>query len=144
MTSSNLQYVQESALIVAPILPGLLSCFANGTINAMILHSPAKLSKPFYRIIFGMCVYDVLQSLSAPASSAPMPSGTKWGDISNEGTCIVQGFLLQVSICVGDTVNGADTSKRVLTKDDGSKIQINIRDCTTEIEGHKEREKFGW
>ena len=97
MASFDLSHAQVVALTLAPIVPGLLSFAASGTIVAMILRSPGKLSKPFRRIIFGISAYDVIQSFTASLSGFPSPSGSRWAAIGNDSTCTVQGFFSQVS-----------------------------------------------
>lgn len=99
MSTASTKYwsqTKEIIIILAPIPSALLSFCASGTIIYMILRSPTKLNKPFRRIIFGMSVYDMVQSFPSVISALPSPAGSKWGAIGNRGTCATQGFLIQV------------------------------------------------
>jgi hypothetical protein len=100
MSTASTKYwsqTKEIIIILAPIPSALLSFCASGTIIYMILRSPTKLNKPFRRIIFGMSVYDMVQSFPSVISALPSPAGSKWGAIGNRGTCATQGFLIQLA-----------------------------------------------
>lgn len=92
-----LSATQEISTSVTSAIAGSLSSAASATIIVMILRSPTKLSSPFRRIIFGMSVYDVFQSISALLSLFLSPAGEKWGAFGNDGTCAFSGFFFQVS-----------------------------------------------
>lgn len=88
---------QQRAIFIAPIISGIISFIASLAIIVMILRSKIKLSKPFRRIIFGMSVYDVIQSSTSSLSSITNPSGTAYGAIGNDATCSARAFFYQVS-----------------------------------------------
>lgn len=92
-TISNHQLIM---LTLAPMMSGLVSFVASSTIIIMILRSTTKLTKAYRRIIFGMCIYDVLLSVCHLMSVFPCPRGTRLGSIGNLRTCEVQGFFVQV------------------------------------------------
>jgi hypothetical protein len=51
-----------------------------------------KLSTVYRRLIFGMSVFDLIQSMSQAFSSGPIPAGSMWGSYGNDITCDLQGF----------------------------------------------------
>ena len=97
MTASHQYRYQEITLTVSPIVAGCVSFISSSTISTMILRSNTKLTKPYRRIVFGMCLYDIVLSLSAMCSSflSPKESGRVWA-FGNDTTCATQGFIQQV------------------------------------------------
>ena len=65
----------------------------------MILKSEIKLGTPFRRIIFAMCVVDLLQSGCCIISTLSSPKDTPgiWGAYGNDLSCSITGFIFQVS-----------------------------------------------
>ena len=73
-----------------------MSLICSGTISVMILISKDKLSYPFRRLIFGLSIADVIQSLAIIAGPFALPKdneGVLWSN-GNELTCEIQGFAL--------------------------------------------------
>jgi hypothetical protein len=93
---SDLKLSDSIAMVIVPTLASLASMIASTTIVTMILRSTTKLKKPYRRIVFGMAVYDIIQSLALTTSVFPSPSGTRMWAIGNDATCSAQGFILQV------------------------------------------------
>ena len=93
MTIHNMTQEKLIAIILAPMISGCISFVASLTIITMIYRSNVKLSTSYRRLIFGMSVFDLIQSLSQASSSLPMPAGFMWGAIGNNTTCDFQGFL---------------------------------------------------
>jgi hypothetical protein len=88
----------EITLIVTPILTGTVSALASLSIIISILRSNVKLSTIYRRIVFGISVFDLIQSLSQASSSMPISSGTIWGAIGNDTTCAIQGFTTTIGV----------------------------------------------
>jgi len=83
---------QSKSLVIVPVFSGLTSLLASGTLAVMILRSELKLTVPWRRIFFGLCVYDCFQSLANAFSTLPIPKGQgMWGAIGNISSCEVQG-----------------------------------------------------
>jgi hypothetical protein len=101
---------QLISIILAPIVTGCISFIASLTLITTILRSNLKLSTVYRRLIFGISVADLVQSISQATSSAPMPAGSVWGAIGNDLTCELQGFftilgaigamLYSLSLCI--------------------------------------------
>ena len=92
---------QEIMIAITPIPFGILSFVASAAIVWMIYKSPTQFGNPFRRIFFGMCLYDLFQSVGSITSSFVTPAdsnGDVWGAMGNQGTCVAQGFFVQVSI----------------------------------------------
>lgn len=89
---------QEIAITASPVLAGFVSFLSSATIAAMIYRSKTRLTKPYRRIVFIMCIYDMFHSIASMSSSflSPQDSSRLWS-FGNEYTCSVQGFLTQVS-----------------------------------------------
>ena len=84
-------------IAIAPVPSAVLSFVASATIVVMIIRSPTKLSNPFRRIIFGISIYDVVQSLSQASGTVLSPKGSMPGALGNDGTCTASGFVSYVS-----------------------------------------------
>ena len=83
---------QQITLAVTPMITGLVSSVASVSIIISILRSDIKLSTSYRRLVFGISVYDLIQSISQSFSSVPMPVGTFWLASGNDITCSLQGF----------------------------------------------------
>lgn len=95
---SSFSYAQNFALRICPIVSGSLSFISSSTITIMILKCDDKLAYPFRRIIFGLSISDVIQSLSmilAPFSLPREVDVMNWST-GNQFTCDLQGFSLHV------------------------------------------------
>lgn len=85
---------QLKAIIVTPIVTGVISFLASLTIIVSIKRSNLKLTNIYRRLIFLTSFFDIFQSLGNAFSTAPMPHGIIWGAVGNNFTCDVQGFCL--------------------------------------------------
>ena len=97
-TKMTYSKAQEISLAISPICAGCVSFTSSSTIATMILRSKTKLTKPYRRIVFGMCLYDIIQSLGAMSSTflSPEDSDRLWA-FGNDSSCSAQGFIHQVS-----------------------------------------------
>ena len=77
---------------------GCLSFAASLTIIVMIARPSVKLSTTYHRLIFGISVFDLIQSLTQASSSLPMPAGVIWDAIGNSTTCDIQEFLTVIKL----------------------------------------------
>mmetsp|Transcript_13599 Transcript_13599/g.25548 ORF Transcript_13599/g.25548 Transcript_13599/m.25548 type:complete len:506 (+) Transcript_13599:419-1936(+) len=78
-----------------------ISLMGSLTVATMILTSPTGLSSPYKRIIFGMSIADILQSMSLLTGPFSPPRGTPqapWA-IGNTATCDVNGFAMTAGSC---------------------------------------------
>jgi hypothetical protein len=92
-TESLLSALELKTLVVTPIISGSISFVASMTIIFMIYRSRIKLSTTYRRLVFGISVFDLIQSISQILSTFPMPAGYIWGASGNQTTCSIQGFL---------------------------------------------------
>eukprot|EP00934_Nitzschia_sp_Nitz4_P008587 Nitzschia sp. Nitz4//scaffold215_size37433//18808//20649//NITZ4_007752-RA/size37433-augustus-gene-0.36-mRNA-1//-1//CDS//3329542154//8577//frame0 len=99
-------YSQQVALAVTPKISSVLSFAGSTWIIIEILTdrhvSKPKWRNPYHRLILGMSIYDVLESIFNFLSTWPIPKGTKdiaWA-IGNEATCTAQGFFLMLGIAI--------------------------------------------
>ena len=86
------------APIISSMITGSISFAASLTLIVMILRSDLKLSTVYRRLIFGISVFDLVQSLSQGMSSLPMPAGSIWAAVGNNVTCDLQGFTTVVGV----------------------------------------------
>jgi len=86
---------QIKALVFVPMATGSLSFVGSSGMIVMILwFSRIKLSAVARRILLGLCIFDVFQSLASLATTFPVPAGHGlFGSYSSGtvGTCDVQG-----------------------------------------------------
>ena len=77
------------------MMTAVLSCTGSTTVAIMIIRSEPKLESPSRRLIFGLSISDILQSLPlvfGPLTTAPTENGIKLFDIGTQTTCNVTGF----------------------------------------------------
>ena len=91
-------YRQMLALMITPMITGLVSFISSLIIIIMIYKSNLKLSTVYRRLVFGVSAFDLIQSLSQAISSMPMPVGSSVGALGNDVTCDIQGLLVAVGI----------------------------------------------
>ncbi len=85
---------QLKAIIITPMVTGLLSAVASGMLVTTILKSETKLSIPSRRILFGLCLYGFFLSFGCALSSLPIPKGQGlWGAMGNVQFCDFQGYV---------------------------------------------------
>ena len=90
--------VQVQALYVLPMISGSISLLGSGTIATMILISVDRLSYPFRRLIFGLSIMDIIQSIAMIMGPFSLPAnidGVLWSK-GNVTTCDIQGFALHI------------------------------------------------
>mmetsp|Transcript_13064 Transcript_13064/g.19794 ORF Transcript_13064/g.19794 Transcript_13064/m.19794 type:complete len:600 (-) Transcript_13064:164-1963(-) len=103
MISSN-QKAKSVILTITPMITGSISFAASLTIIISILCSNTKLSTSYRRLVFGISVYDLFQSICQAVSSMPMPvsvtSGGGGNDVwlafGNDTTCAVQSVVFTI------------------------------------------------
>ena len=83
------------AKFVLAVVTSSVSFVASSTIATMILVSPKKLTTPYRRLIFGLSVSDIVQSLALLTGPFSSPKGSilaSWA-IGNITTCNLNGFM---------------------------------------------------
>jgi hypothetical protein len=88
---------QQIAIAIIPKVTGSISFVCSSIMVHMILRSEIKLGSPFRRLIFAMCIVDMLQSGTAALStlSSPKDSPGIWGAYGNTTTCNITGSIFQ-------------------------------------------------
>ncbi len=89
----TLAKAQLKSIVITPMLTGSISSVASLAIIISILRSEVKLSNSYRRLVFGISVYDLIQSIGQAFSSVLMPSGTFWLASGNDVSCKFQGFI---------------------------------------------------
>jgi hypothetical protein len=106
---SDFTLAQQVAITLVPAFSGTLSIIGSTSIMWMLMaENWKKLKNVKYRIIFALCLSDVINSLWFVFFSLPIPKGTPgvWGAMGNYTSCNVMGFFLQFGI-IGSFYNGA-------------------------------------
>jgi hypothetical protein len=106
---SDYTLAQQVAITLVPAFAGTLSIIGSSCIMWLILaENRKKLKSVKYRIIFALCLCDVINSLWFVFYSLPIPKGTPgvWGAMGNYASCNAMGFFLQFGI-IGSFYNGA-------------------------------------
>ena len=100
MTNSIAQ--RAIAANIVKCIFSLLSLTASSTIVHMIRFSPRGLKSPYSRIIFGLSIGDIIQSLGILLGVFAVPRDTPESPMAlgNQATCNYTGFLLLVGILV--------------------------------------------
>lgn len=90
---------QQVAIANVPRVTGGLSFFCSLILIISMLQSDVKLGTPFRRIMFAMCVIDLLQSSTAAISTLSSPKGVPgiWGAHGTDATCSLTGFIFNFS-----------------------------------------------
>ena len=86
---------QRIILATIPIATGILSLVGSLAIIFVLLNAKKGLSTTYRRLLFGMSVMDVFQSLAIALSTFPSPKNTPgaWLAIGNQTTCDLQGLM---------------------------------------------------
>ncbi len=91
---------EQKALAIIPHITGALSFFGSCNIlyDVLLRDRKRKLTRPYYRILVFLSVYDAISSFSLGLSTWPIPAGTPeiYGAVGNTRTCTAQGFFNQV------------------------------------------------
>ncbi len=83
---------------------GIMSLISSSILIWMIVRSNKGLSTTQHRLLLGLCIFDILSSLSSSTFNAMAPSDRNyvvWNAIGNVTTCDTQGFLMMVGIVGG-------------------------------------------
>lgn len=92
---------QSKILSIIPHVTGLFSFVGSSSIIIMILHDRyKKLCKPYYRLLFAMCIFDIFSSVALGLSTWPIPVGSAgvYAPLGNTQTCSAQAFFIQANI----------------------------------------------
>ena len=92
---------QSKILSIIPHVTGAFSFVGSSSIIIMILRDRRKkLVKPYYRLLFAMCIFDIFASIALGLSTWPIPAGTTgvWDPVGTIGTCSAQAFFIQANI----------------------------------------------
>eukprot|EP00577_Skeletonema_sp_RCC1716_P011571 CAMPEP_0113406384 /NCGR_PEP_ID=MMETSP0013_2-20120614/19480_1 /TAXON_ID=2843 ORGANISM="Skeletonema costatum, Strain 1716" /NCGR_SAMPLE_ID=MMETSP0013_2 /ASSEMBLY_ACC=CAM_ASM_000158 /LENGTH=421 /DNA_ID=CAMNT_0000292221 /DNA_START=80 /DNA_END=1345 /DNA_ORIENTATION=+ /assembly_acc=CAM_ASM_000158 len=92
---------QSKILSIIPHFTGAFSFIGSSSIIIMILRDRRKkLSKPYYRLLFAMCVFDIFASVALGLSTWPIPEGSPgvYDPKGTVGTCSAQAFFIQANI----------------------------------------------
>lgn len=82
-------------------ISGILSFIASSILAWHILRSHERLSTTFNRLLFGLCVADIMASFAYALGSVMTPKDVNywiWNARGNAGTCDAQGFFWQVGM----------------------------------------------
>lgn len=85
--------LQFKLFVIQSMISGLLSLIGSTSLIITILLSKKRLSVPYRRIIFGVSVFDILQSTGFVAAVFPQPKDSFSWSIGNSTTCDIQGFI---------------------------------------------------
>jgi hypothetical protein len=99
--SSSLTASQQKTLAIFPHISGTLSLLGSLTILLDIYQDRSyKIRQPYYRILLGMSLFDVLTSCSLILSTIPIPEGTPgvYGARGTTQTCTASGFFNQLML----------------------------------------------
>jgi hypothetical protein len=90
---------QQIALTIIPVFTGFLSGIGSACIVYIIMRDrKRKLKQTYHRLLLGMSVSDVINSIRACLSSFFIPVDTPgvWIAYGNQGTCTALGFFAQL------------------------------------------------
>ena len=93
---SLLFYQMGDKVVITRHFSGSISMIASATLMWTILRSHVGLSETFNRLLFGLCVADVISSFANMLSSIAMPKDLDYmfpSVYGNTATCSTQGFL---------------------------------------------------
>lgn len=96
---------QQIVLAIVPKVSSILSLFGSFWILIEVLTDKSRLPKrrhPYHRLLLGMSVYDILESVWNFCSTWAIPRGTAgvWEPRGTTATCSAQGFFLTLSVAV--------------------------------------------
>ena len=97
---------QRRGLAIYPKVSGFISVACSSLIILSILSDRRKRTKIHMRLVLGMSLIDISNSITFGLSTWPIPknSGAVWS-IGNDSSCEAQGFFVQFGISAG-TLNG--------------------------------------
>lgn len=96
---------QQVVLAIVPKVSSTFSLFGSGWILIEVLTDRSSVPKrkhPYHRLLLGMSVYDILESIWNFVSTWAIPQGTEgvWDASGTTATCTAQGFFLTLSVAV--------------------------------------------
>ena len=93
-------FEQSRILSIIPHVVGPFSFFGSGYIMVSVLRDRTKWTKPYHRLLFAMCTFDVFSSLALGLSTWPIPKGSDgvYAPLGTVGTCEAQAFFIQANI----------------------------------------------
>jgi hypothetical protein len=86
---------------IASHVSGTISLIASMTLLAIILRSRDGLSTTFHRLLFGLCISDIMSSLSWALSSSMVPRDMDylvWNAKGNIALCNAQGIFMHIGV----------------------------------------------
>ena len=88
--------------IITATCSSILSIVGSASIIVFIRRSDRRLSTPYHRIMFGMSIFDLIQSICIALSTMPMPTDMIYTQFEGlvagtTTTCTIQGFLILTS-----------------------------------------------
>ncbi|KAL3790852.1 hypothetical protein HJC23_004482 [Cyclotella cryptica] len=92
---------EQKILAIFPHITGGLSLIGSSSIVYDIWKDrDYKMKQPYYRILLGMSMFDVVCSMSLCLSTIPIPAGTEgvFGARGTTGTCTASGFFNQLML----------------------------------------------
>ncbi len=109
---ANYRDTHGKAYAILRGVSGITSVIASSIMVWMILRSYEGLSTPRHRLLFGLCICDILASLSHSTFNAMQPLDiyySAWNVRGNEATCTAQGFLTTLGgyggVCYNSALN---------------------------------------
>lgn len=90
---------QQVVYALLPVLSGTLSVLGSSAIvYAILVDRKKKLKQTYHRLLLGMSLMDIIQSVAFTLTTLMVPSEVPehWGNIGNWTTCDIQGFMVQL------------------------------------------------
>jgi len=90
----------KAAIFITPMITGFLSLFGSSSAAYSILSDfENKGNKPYFRIFLGICIFDIIGSVSFIFSAIPSPKESGlYGAHGTTFTCSLQGVGIQISL----------------------------------------------
>ncbi len=107
-SSDNNDLTASKANAIARMTSAIISMLASIAMMTMILRSYDGLTTPLHRLLFGLCVSDILSSFASSLSTTMAFSETSyyiWNASGNIASCDTQGFLLAFGSSAGIMYN---------------------------------------
>lgn len=82
---------------------GILSILGSSLIIFMVLYRGRHGDGKFQdRLLLPMSVFDIIESIAWAFSTTPIPHGSSctYGAVGNQATCVTQGFMITMGLCV--------------------------------------------
>lgn len=88
---------ESKAYAITRQVSAFISLVASIALLTMLLRSYNGLGTPFHRVLFGLCIADILSSFASVLATVMAPKETSyyiWNARGNSATCDAQGFIL--------------------------------------------------